>query len=285
MDALQVYEGFDIGTAKAMPEEMAGVPHHLLSYVSPFILYTVAEYQRDAARVMEAVIHRGKLPVFAGGTGLYLQAVSRPMRFTGAPGGGALRAALEAEARQPDGPQALYERLVSIDPQAAGRLHPNNLRRVIRALEVYEETGLPMSAQTNEWEAEPAQDWLIFALNWPRDILYDRINRRVDAMMAAGLPEEVRGLLDRGVPRNSQAMQAIGYKELVAFIDGHASFAEAAETIKLHTRRYAKRQLTWLRRDARVRWLNLETFADAHAVHAEIIAQIRAHKEAHDAEH
>lgn len=279
MDSMQVYKGLDIGTAKANAAEMGGIAHHLLSFVSPDTPYTVAEYQRDAEEAMADVLCCGKLPVFAGGTGLYLQAVSRPMRFTGAGGAGAVRAALEAEAALPDGRASLYEQLASVDPATAARLHPNNVRRVIRALEVYAETGLPMSAQTNEWEAEPEADWLIFALHWPRDVLYDRINRRVDQIMAEGLPAEVQGLLAQGVSPQAQAMQAIGYKELVQVVQGTLALDAAVDRIKMNTRRYAKRQLTWLRRDARVRWLDMSTFTDAGAVHAHLIGQITAYRE------
>lgn len=283
MDSMQIYKQLSIGTAKPSGDEMHGIPHHLLSYVEPSRAYTVAEYQQDAERAMQDVLDRGRLPVFAGGTGLYLQAVSHPLRFTEASFDLALRDSLQARAEAPDGRQGLFDELTRVDPLAAAGMHPNNVRRVIRALEVYHLTGVPMSAQTKEWEAEPAQEWHIFALNWPREMLYDRINRRVDRMIKRGLIDEVRQLLAEGIAPASQAMQAIGYKEVVAMLQGACTLAEAIEQIKMNTRRYAKRQITWLKRDARIQWIDLSTFPSAEAVHAYIIDQIRrAQEERHD---
>lgn len=275
MDSMQIYQQLEIGTARPSIAEQDGIVHHLLSYVSPQTPYTVAEYQKDAREVMADVLRRGSLPVFAGGTGLYLQAVSRPLGFTEAGFDPSIREELERMAGQPDGAQRLYDRLAAVDPASAAKLHPNNQRRVIRALEVYAQTGVPMSRQTREWEAEPQEDWLIFALTAPRELLYERINARVDAMVRAGLVEEVRGLLAQGVPPECQAMQAIGYKEIVAALNGDSSLADAIEQIKQNTRRYAKRQLTWLRRDSRVHWLDIAEYDDSPALHNVVIARIR----------
>lgn len=277
MDSMQIYQGMDIGTAKPSPAEMSGVPHHMLDIVPPDRPYSVAEYQRDALHAAEEILARGKLPVFAGGTGLYLQAVSHPLRFGEAGGAGAVRERLQREAERPGGAAALHARLAQVDAETAARLHPNNVRRVIRALEIYETTGKPMSETARDWDGESAQDWLVFALTWPRDVLYRRIDARVDAMLASGLVEEVRSLLDGGVPREAQAMQAIGYKEIIAALRGETTLDEAVERIKMHSRRYAKRQLTWLRRDARLRWLDLAAFDSPRQAQAEIIEQIQRH--------
>ena len=277
MDSMQIYRRMSIGTAKPAAAETRGIPHHLLSYVEPGTDYTVAEYQRDARAAMLDVLGRGKLPVFVGGTGLYLQAVSHPLTFGAAGGRSEARVRLEAAADEPGGPRRLFERLAAVDPSSAERLHVNNTRRVIRALEVYELTGTPLSAQQADWEAEPEQDFLVFALSWPRDALYRRINSRVDRMMEAGLVDEVRGLLESGVPPESQAMQAIGYKEVVALLCGGCTREDAVEAIKRNSRRYAKRQLTWLRRDSRVRWVNLESYVSIDAMHSDLVKWIRGY--------
>lgn len=279
MDSMQIYEDCVIGTATPTAAEKQGVPHHLQSFVPPGMAYSVADYQRDASGAMQDVLARGMLPVFAGGTGLYLQAISHPLSFTKAGEDAKIRAELHARAKEPGGAAALHTELASVDPVSASRLHPNNTRRVIRALEVFYVTGIPMSAQTNDWEAEPEQDWLIFALNWPRETLYGRINLRVDEMARAGLVAEVEGLLARGVPPASQTMQAIGYKEIVEMLEGKCTRGEAMERIKMNTRRYAKRQLTWLRRDDRVRWIDLSEYESKTVAQAAIIREITQYKE------
>lgn len=279
MDSMQVYLGFTVGTAKPSVHEMGGVPHHLISFVSPEASYSVAEYQQDAKAAMDLVLRRGRLPMFVGGTGLYLHAISHPLSFTGAGHVPEIRKKLQTQAEAPDGPKVLHKQLAVVDPLSASRLHVNNTRRVIRALEVYLSTGRPMSEQANEWQEEPAEEWLIFALNWPRETLYARINERVDRMIAAGLVEEVRSLLHDGVPRTAQAMQAIGYKEIVSMLDGECTLEDAIATIKQNTRRYAKRQLTWLRRDERIRWINLSQYPNPVVLTNDITRQILAAQE------
>lgn len=276
MDSMQIYREMDIGTAKPTAKDMRGVPHHLLSFVEPCESYSAAMYQQDALEAMDGILSRGKLPVFAGGTGLYLQAVSRPLRFAEAGGASEVRAALEAEADN----AALHERLSRLDPQTAARLHVNDRRRVVRALEICLMTGSPMSAAAREWEAESAQEWCIIGLNCPCETLYARIDARVDRMLARGLVDEVRGLLARGVPTSAQSMQAIGYKEIVAMLEGRCTMEETVETIKRNSRRYAKRQMTWFRRDPRVRWLDTSQYEDADALRRGMLKII---EEAHDA--
>lgn len=271
MDSMQIYRGLDIGTAKPAASEMGGVPHHLLSFVPPDMPYTVADYQRDARAAADEVRSRGKLPVFCGGTGLYLTAISRPLTFSGAHDDGKVRARLEKEAQAPGGPEALLARLYHVDPEAANRLPVSNIRRIIRALEIFELTGAPMSARAGEWEAEPDEPFLIFALTYPRETLYARIDARVDRMIAQGLVEEVNSLLQGGLSPDSQAMQAIGYKEIASALRGECVLSEAIDRVKLHSRRYAKRQLTWLRRDSRVVWVNVPDFSSTAAMHAFLI--------------
>jgi tRNA dimethylallyltransferase len=275
MDSMQIYQRMTIGTAKPTPEEMRGVPHHMLSVVPPEIAYTVADYQRDAWRAMEDVLVRGKLPVFVGGTGLYLQAVSHPLGFAQAPADAGIRKALQEEALQPGGAERLHARLSAIDPITAERLPAGNLRRVVRALEVYEATGVPMSARLNDWGAEPAQNWHIFALRWPREALYRRIDARAARMVQAGLLDEVRGLIESGVPREAQALQAIGYKEMLPVLDGACTKEEATALIQMRSRRYAKRQMTWLRRDVRVQWLDVGEGERAEGVAERIAGMMR----------
>lgn len=277
MDSMQIYHGFDIGTAKCARAETQGIAHHLLSYVSPLAPYSVAEYQADARSCMRSVLARGKLPVFTGGTGLYLQAISRPLRFSQTAGDPKIRSRLEWEASEPMGKDTLYSRLSEADPKAAAKLHPNNTRRVIRALEVYETTGIPMSEQAGEWNAKAEENWQIYALILPRNTLYRRIEQRVDTMIRAGLVEEVDRLLAGGVPITSQAMQGIGYKEIVAYLRHTATLDEAIAAIKQNTRRYAKRQITWLKRDERVQWIDLAEYSTRERAHSHLIEQIKKH--------
>lgn len=285
MDSMQIFACLQIGTAKPTENEMQGIPHHMLSIIPPDAGFTVYAYQQQAMQVMHQLLNIGKLPVFCGGTGLYLQAVTHPLAFTGAGATGDIRKKLEEDAEKPDGPQMLMRRLSQVDPVTAERLHVNNTRRVIRALEVYECTGIPMSAQVQDWDLEPEQDFMIFALCWPRDMLYQRIELRVDRMLEAGLIEEVETLMQNGLVRESQAMQAIGYKEIYAMISGECTKEEAIETIKRNSRRYAKRQLTWLRRVPNIRWLDISQYSNTTSVADAMIGQIDVHKKETHAEY
>ncbi|HIT69311.1 MAG TPA: tRNA (adenosine(37)-N6)-dimethylallyltransferase MiaA [Candidatus Aphodomonas merdavium] len=278
MDSMQIYRGMDIGTAKPDAAERGGIAHHMLDFLPPTAAYSAYQYQQDASRVMEDILSRGKLPVFAGGTGLYLQSVKHPLRFAMAQGNEALRQALNEQAQTPQGRQALWQRLCRLDPQSAAGLHPNDVRRVVRALEVLEATGESIRAG-EEWEAPARQDFLTFGLRWPRETLRGRINARVDEMMRRGLVKEVRSLLEGGVPRQAQAMQAIGYKEICRALAGECTMDEAVEQIKIHSRQYAKRQMTWLARDGQIRWLDADTFETPQALHGEIILQIQKYRE------
>ena len=256
-DSMQIYRGMDIGTAKPTKEEMCGIPHHMIDIVEPSASFSAADYAPLARACTDDILSRGKLPIFCGGTGLYLDAVLTANSFADVETDPALRASLLSDAER-DGAEALWQRLAAVDPEAAAASHPNNVKRVARALEIYLSSGVTKT----EWDrrsrlSEPPYDAVIFALDRKRDELYRRIDLRVDLMLDAGLEAEVRALLESGrLPRESTAAQAIGYKEFIDYFDGFCSLSEVSERIKLGTRRYAKRQLTWFRRNPAVKWLD-----------------------------
>ena len=256
MDSMQVYKGMDIGTAKPSREEQALIPHHMLDVAEPEDEYSVAEYLSGAAAVIEGILSRGRLPILVGGTGLYLRALSQGLTLGGAPKDEAVRARYEALLAE-EGQRCLHRKLQEVDPDAAARLHPNDTRRVIRALEVYEVTGRPFSGQKPREEDAPF-DIRLYAPDWPRDELYARVDQRAHGMLRGGLLDEVRALLDRGVSEQAQSMQGLGYKELIPYIKGEAGLLQCEELLKRRTRNYAKRQLTWFRPDPRIRWLDPE---------------------------
>ena len=263
MDSMQVYRGMDIGTAKPTLADRALVPHHLLDVAEPWEDYSVAEYARAAEQAIFEVLDRGRLPVLCGGTGLYLRALSQPLTLGGAKACPDIRARYQAIA-ETQGSQAVHDLLMEKDPESANNLHPNNLRRVIRALEVLEQTGIPFSSQQLPPVEEGPFDIRPYALSWPRETLYQRINRRFDAMMESGLLKEVRSLLDLGVGPGAQSMQGLGYKELVPYLAGQADLDTVRETVARRTRNYAKRQLTWFERDPRVQWLPGDIAQEEH---------------------
>ncbi len=246
-DSMQIYRGMDIGTAKPTHEEMGGVVHHLLDIADPRESFSVADYVPLAKAAVNDVLSRGKLPIFCGGTGLYLDAFLTDNIYSDAGSDPALRASLEEEAAD-KGALALWSRLLALDPESANAIHPNNVKRVVRALEICLLTGTPKS----EWDrrsrmAPSPYHALVFGLFYPeRAELYERVDRRVEIMMEQGLEKEVRGLYEKGLlPEGSTASQAIGYKEMLSYLEGGSTLDEAIEAIKLATRRYAKRQITW----------------------------------------
>ncbi len=255
MDSMQIYRGMNIGTAKPDAKEMAGIPHHMLDVADPTEAFSVARYQEMAEACIADIHARGKRALLVGGTGLYLRALRQPMAMGDVAADEGLRADLEAIAAQEGGKQRLLDMLSEVDPETALRLHPNNVRRVIRALEVFRLTGVPFSQQP-QVQAESRYEYRVATLTMDRSILYSRIEKRIDLMYAQGLVEEVRGLLASGVPADAQAMQAIGYKEIIPYINGEASFEEMDYLLKLNTRHYAKRQLTWMRREENVLWVD-----------------------------
>jgi len=248
-DSMQVYKGFDLGTAKPSLEERQGVPHHMIDVADPKTDYSAAAYSADAQAKIEDILSRGKQPIVCGGSGLYVHSLLYDMDFSGRDRDEGLRARLMAEAGEKGG-EYLFSKLLEADPNAAARVHPNNTKRVIRALErVYgdvENSGL--RDFDGIYESQPRYHSRIIRLTMERDTLYRRIEQRAEAFFAAGLIEEVRGLLESGVPRDGTAMQGIGYKEVAAMLDGEYGEAEALRLVKQNTRRYAKRQETWFKR-------------------------------------
>ncbi|NLJ86423.1 MAG: tRNA (adenosine(37)-N6)-dimethylallyltransferase MiaA [Firmicutes bacterium] len=265
-DSMQIYRGLDIGTAKPTEEEREGIPHHMMDIVEPWEEYSVAEYQAMVEDILQEVALRDKVPILTGGTGLYIRAVLEGFIFDGEGKDEAFRTRMQLIA-ETQGNEALHSRLQAIDPQTANRLHPNDLRRVIRALEVYETTGVPLSRHLQmQSEQPPRHKSIKFGLMRDRKRLYERIDARVDMMLEKGLLAEVQHLLDRGLSNESTAMQALGYKELVAYLRGEYDRQEAVRLLKRDTRRYAKRQLTWFRRDRNIIWLNLDKLSTEEAV-------------------
>ncbi len=260
MDSMQVYRGMDIGTAKPTREEQAAIPHHMLDVAEPQDEYSVAEYLEGATAAIGGILKRGRLPVLVGGTGLYLRALSQGLSLGNTAKDEAIRARYEALLSE-EGKESLRERLAAVDPETAARLHPNDTRRIIRALEVWELTGRPFSAQRPREEDAP-YDIRLYAPDWPREELYTRVDCRARDMLRGGLPGEVQALLDRGVSPEAQSMQGLGYKELIPYIKGEADLAACGEILMRRTRNYAKRQLTWFRRDPRIRWLQPEHMAE-----------------------
>jgi tRNA dimethylallyltransferase len=279
MDSMQVYRHMDIGTAKPGAQEQEGIPHHMLDVADPREAYSVAEYV-SAAKACIADIHaRGRIPLMVGGTGLYLKALTTSMVLGNTQGDPELRARLETIAQAENGQQILHEKLSQIDPDTARRLHPNDVRRVIRALEVYELTGKPLSRQQPAQEEESPYNLCVFGLTMDREKLYGRIEERVDLMMKQGLQREVEGLLQMGVSPQAQAMQGLGYKELVPVVMGESPLSAAVDAIKLGTRHYAKRQMTWFRATKDIIWLDALANDCFEQAHAHISAFFRGQKE------
>lgn len=250
-DSVQVYRGMDIGSAKVTVEEAEGIPHHLIDICDPDEAMSVATFQTLARAAIDDIYARGKLPILVGGTGLYIRAILYDYEFTERPVNHELREALELEA-ETDGPEALHARLQALDPKRAESIHPNNVRRVIRALEV----ALQGDAQAMDSLPSVHYAYQLFVLHADRDVLYARINDRVDLMLEAGLIEEVERLLAAGY-RDTQAMRAIGYKEVVPYLDGLMTREQMTETLKQHTRKFAKRQLTWFRHQFNGIWVEM----------------------------
>ena len=262
-DSMQVYRGMDIGTAKATAEERAQAVHHMLDVAEPEENYSVSLYVRDAQRVCEDIIGRGKLPIIVGGTGLYIDSLLRGTDFAPVAENEELRARLTAEYDSLGG-EAMHRRLAAVDRERAEKLSPTDKRRIVRSLEIFELTGRTATEHDEETRRRPPRfEAAYMVLNFTeRQRLYERIDRRVELMVQAGLFEEVQGLLDRGVPSDCTAMQAIGYKEAALALRGEITRAEAAELIKQGSRRYAKRQLTWFRRREGALWINWEDAPD-----------------------
>lgn len=253
-DSMQVYRHMDIGSAKIRPEEMEGVPHYLVDVLEPEEDFNVVRFQQMAKAAAEEIYARGRIPIAAGGTGFYIQALLYDIDFTENDGDSSFRRELEKTAEEKGG-EYLHSLLQEADPEAALQIHPHNIKRMIRALEFHHQTGGKISEHNEtEREKESPYNFAYFVLTDDRSCLYDRIDRRVDLMMEEGLLDEVRFLKERGVRRDSTAMQGLGYKELYAFLDGEYPLEEAVRIIKRDTRHFAKRQLTWFKRERDVIW-------------------------------
>ena len=253
-DSVQLYKYMDVGSAKPPEEEMRKIRHHLYSIVEPDYNMTVATYQKLAKVVVDDILERGKTPIICGGTGLYLSSILYKMDFAGSKGTSARRAELERMAEM-NGSAYMHQFLQALDPESAARIHPNNPRKIIRAIEAFEEGDGISSMEA--LELDPRYDFRFFALNMEREWLYERINRRVLRLIENGLVEEVASLLERGYTIDTPAMKAIGYKEVIPFIYQEYDLQTAIEEIRRNTRHYAKRQLTWLRRYDFVHWIEI----------------------------
>ena len=260
-DSMQVYKRMTIGTAKILPEEMQGVPHHLIDVLEPSEEFNVVLFTKLAKQAMAECYAKGKIPILVGGTGFYIQAVLYDIDFTENDDDKSYREELERLA-ETEGATMLHERLKQVDAKAAEEIHPNNVKRVIRALEFYEKSGGQKISEHNEEQKqkESPYNFAYFVLNDDREVVYDRINRRVDLMIEQGLLEEVKALLKEGVSPEAISMQGLGYKEIVAYLKGECTLEEAVYVLKRDTRHFAKRQITWFKREEEVIWLNRPEF-------------------------
>ena len=255
-DSMQVYRHMDIGSAKITPNQMGGVAHHLIDILEPTEEFNVVLFQQSAKKAMDGIYERGNIPIVTGGTGYYIQALLYDIDFTDNDADTALRRNLE-EIAKTQGSEALYDRLRQIDPESCETIHANNIKRVIRAIEFYEKTGVKISEHNKmQRQNDSPYNFAYFVLNDDRNKLYNRIEDRVDEMLKLGLVEEVRRLRDMGCTADMVSMQGLGYKEILAYLDGHTTLEEAVYLIKRDTRHFAKRQLTWFRRERDTIMLN-----------------------------
>ena len=258
-DSMQVYRSMDIGSAKIMSDEMQGIPHHLVDVLEPWEEFNVVRFQQMAKRACEEIWGRGHIPIVTGGTGFYIQALLYDIDFTENDEDTEFRTQMEQLASTEEGRDKLYQRLKEVDPASAEAIHANNIKRVIRALEFYEKTGTPISAHNEEQKQKESPYAFLYAvLSRDRSVLYDRIDRRVDMMMEEGLVKEVQGLMAQGCTRQMVAMQGLGYKETIDYLDGKLSLEEAVYIIKRDTRHFAKRQMTWFRREKDVTFIAMD---------------------------
>lgn len=265
-DSMQIYKYMDIGSAKPTREEMQGVPHHMIDVVDPKEEFSVALYRQMAVDCIDNIIKRGKVPIIVGGTGLYINSLTYPLDFTETAKDEEYRFYLQNLAEE-KGSHFIHEMLKDVDPESYNRLHPNDLKRIIRALEVYKNTGRPISEfQRQSKKREIDFNLAYFGLTMDRTKLYERINQRVDEMFEKGLIDEVKKLKEMGYTKDMTSMQGIGYKEVFDYLDGYLTLEEVKDIIKQNTRRYAKRQLTWFRREDRIFWINLDEFSSIDEV-------------------
>ncbi|MDO8885407.1 tRNA (adenosine(37)-N6)-dimethylallyltransferase MiaA [Candidatus Oleimmundimicrobium sp.] len=256
-DSMQVYKGMSIGTAKLSSDEMQGVKHHLIDVAEPTENFSVAEYQKLARKAIFSILQRDKLPILVGGSGLYIKAVIDELGFPKGTLKSTFRQDIEKQAK--DDPKSLHKQLSKLDPSAAKKIHPNNIRRLIRALEIVNITGKSYADYHKNWEKESSlYNVKIFGLNLNREKLYAKIDKRVEQMFKNGLVEEVEKLVSSGKLKSTTALQALGYKEIIRYLNGQIVLDEAKELIKQRTKNFAKRQLTWFKRDKRIKWIDTD---------------------------
>lgn len=263
-DSMQVYRGMDIGSAKITEEEKEGIPHYLIDVLDPSEEFNIVLFQQLAKEAIKQIHEKGKIPILAGGTGFYIQSVLYDIDFSEHDEKDGIRDELEAIAKEEQGPHRLHERLKEVDLESAKIIHENNVKRVIRALEFYEETGMRISEHNKEQhQKESPYDVSYFVLNDDRTKVYERIDKRVDLMIKAGLVEEVRRLKEQGCRRDMVSMQGLGYKEILDYLEGEIPLEEAIYRIKRDTRHFAKRQITWFKRERDVVWLDRSAYGDS----------------------
>lgn len=254
-DSMQIYKDMDIGTAKPTIEEMQGIKHYLIDYISPDIRYSVADYKKDAKQAIKDIIDKGKVPIVVGGTGLYIDSLIYEIEYQNIEFDEKYREFLEKRVKK-EGLQVLYEEAKKIDEIAIKKISPNDQKRILRILEIYNATGKNKTEQEIESRKKELEyDYHVYALNWDRELLYERINKRVDIMIEQGLIEEVKMIYEK-YNKFPTAMQGLGYKEIVEYIEGKTTKEEAIEKIKMETRRYAKRQITWFKKNKQTIWLD-----------------------------
>lgn len=275
-DSMQVYRDMDIGTAKPTRGEMQGIPHHMIDIIDPDSEFTVAIFQRMVERHIAEIAARGKIPLLVGGTGLYVRSVTDRHSFTSFAVDQEFRTGLLSEAAT-EGNQALHSRLAAVDPAAASRIHPNDVRRVVRALEVFHFTGRPISdfQQADQLaNNSPKYNLFMYGLSLNREKLYQRINLRVEEMVSRGLVEEVQNLLAHGFGPNLVSMKGLGYKEIIGYLNGEYDLPEAIRLLQRNTRHFAKRQLTWFAREPRIVWLDVENYQSPAEIAKEILQRV-----------
>ena len=272
-DSMQIYKYMDIGSAKVTEEEMQGVKHYLVDEIEPDMPFSVSEYKRMAEEYIDEISSRGKNVIVTGGTGLYLNSLIYDMDFGKSDANQELREELNKKLEE-HGPAYMYEKLISLDKEAAERIHPNNTKRVIRAIEVAM-SGEKMNDFSKDLRYNKKYRPIIIVLNRDRQALYDRINLRVDIMLKNGLIEEVKGLLEKGYTKDMISMQGIGYKEIIKYFDGEYTLDEAIEIIKRDSRRYAKRQLTWFRRYEDAKWFEIDKFDSAKELKDAVVSYVK----------
>lgn len=273
-DSMQIYKYMDIGSAKPTKEEINDIPHYLIDEIDPAEPFSVSDYQKLAKHYIQQVIRKGKTPVIAGGTGLYVNSLLYKMDFSSMPSDTSFREALEKEAEE-HGNEYLHNRLKRIDMHLAERIHPNNVKKVIRAIEVYEQTGEIMKDFGESFIPNEDYQYILIGLTRHREELYDRVNKRVDVLIQSGLIDEVKSLLHSGLTEENISMKGIGYKEVIGYLHDEYDLEYAIWLIKRNTRRYAKRQLTWFRRYDHIKWYNLSEYIYKKDIISDILLNIK----------